>query len=236
MKISELIKRIIKKAKFVFIPCIVMLLLLKSYDMLFQRLAYPNDNYLQVLSKPDSRGEEVSLVQKFLSEIGLYTGAVNGIYDIPTSDAVRRYQLYNGLEGSGVCDDETLNKMGLSGTADSALQLEEARLRLIGLALDSCAENESYLIKTALAAVILNREASPLFPDTLEGVVFFCDAFAAKGGKWGKEASDESLRAARDAACGFDPINGALRFSCDREVISTLEESPCTILDGWIFY
>ena len=65
----------------------------------------------------------------------------------------------------------------------------------------------------AVIQVILNRVRSPLFPDTVEAVIFQPWQFEPilNGWFW-REPSPASWRAARDAARGEDPTGGALYF------------------------
>lgn len=75
------------------------------------------------------------------------------------------------------------------------------------------AMGEPYLGKVAVGGVILNRVRSPLFPNTLRGVLFQPGQFqpVMNGSIW-RPPGAEALRAARDAAGGWDPSRGALYF------------------------
>ncbi len=55
-----------------------------------------------------SQGEDVRQLQFFLSKEGLFKGYVSGSYGALTVDAVRQYQLKNGLPGVGVVGARTL--------------------------------------------------------------------------------------------------------------------------------
>lgn len=80
------------------------------------------------------------------------------------------------------------------------------------------ADNQDYATKVAVGAVVLNRVKSPLFPDTIRGVVYQVD----QGGRYqfepvlngwiNRPASEPAQKAARDALNGSDPTNGALFF------------------------
>lgn len=80
------------------------------------------------------------------------------------------------------------------------------------------ADNQSYETKVAVGAVVLNRVKSPLFPDTIRGVVYQVDA----GGRYqfepvlngwiNRPASESAKRAAKEALSGTDPTEGALFF------------------------
>jgi len=80
------------------------------------------------------------------------------------------------------------------------------------------AASESYITQVAVGAVVLNRVDSPLFPNTIRGVVYQVDS----GGKYqfepvlngwiNRPANETAKKAARDALNGWDPSNGALYF------------------------
>lgn len=75
------------------------------------------------------------------------------------------------------------------------------------------AEGEPYIGKVAVAAVVLNRIESPLFPNTLAGVLYQPHAFeSVTNGRIYNNPSNEAIRAARDAINGWDPSGGALYF------------------------
>ena len=67
--------------------------------------------------------------------------------------------------------------------------------------------------KLAVGAVIVNRIKSPLFPNTLEGVIYQPRAFTCvDDGQINLEADEESYSAALDALMGIDPTNGCLFY------------------------
>ncbi|HEY8552679.1 MAG TPA: cell wall hydrolase [Thermaerobacter sp.] len=93
------------------------------------------------------------------------------------------------------------------------MDLSPRELRLLAQMIEAEAGAEPYVGKVAVGAVILNRVRSPLFPDTVEEVIFQPWQFEPilNGWFW-REPSPESWRAARDAARGKDPTGGALYF------------------------
>lgn len=80
------------------------------------------------------------------------------------------------------------------------------------------ADNQDYRTKVAVGAVVLNRVKSPLFPDTIRGVVYQADEngmyqFQPVLNGWINRPPSESAKmAARDALNGVDPTGGALFF------------------------
>ncbi|MGB9903236.1 MAG: LysM peptidoglycan-binding domain-containing protein [Desulfotomaculales bacterium] len=104
------------------------------------------------------------------------------------------------------------------------------------------ADSESFLTKVAVGAVVLNRVLSPLFPDTIQGVVYQVDEVGAYqfepvlNGWINVPASEESRRAAQVALKGADPTEGALFFFESWVTNSFLRSRPLSIiLDSFTF-
>lgn len=80
------------------------------------------------------------------------------------------------------------------------------------------ADNQDYQTKVAVGAVVLNRVKSPLFPDSIRGVVYQVDQGGSYqfqpvlNGMIDRPASESAKNAAREALSGTDPTNGALFF------------------------
>ena len=69
--------------------------------------------------------------------------------------------------------------------------------------------------------MVINRIESPLFPDSLEEVVYQPRAFTCiDDGQIYLEADEESYRAALDAIMGVDPTNGCLFYFNPRTATS----------------
>src|SRR5690606_22395981 len=84
------------------------------------------------------------------------------------------------------------------------------------------AEAEPYIGKVAVGAVVLNRIESPLFPNTLAGVLYQPHAFeTVTNGRIYTTPSNEAVRAARDAVNGWDPSGGALYFFNPGKIVSS---------------
>lgn len=104
------------------------------------------------------------------------------------------------------------------------------------------ADSESFLTKVAVGAVVLNRVLSPLFPNTIPGVVYQVDEVGAYqfepvlNGWINVPASEESRRAAQVALNGADPTEGALFFFESWVKNSFLRSRPLSvILDSFTF-
>ncbi|HBQ28969.1 MAG TPA: cell wall hydrolase [Desulfotomaculum sp.] len=80
------------------------------------------------------------------------------------------------------------------------------------------ADSESYKTKVAVAAVVLNRLGSPLFPKNIPAVINHIDEVGAYqftpvlNGWINRPANDEARKAVLDALNGHDPTGGALYF------------------------
>jgi 3D (Asp-Asp-Asp) domain-containing protein len=60
------------------------------------------------LIKHGARGDDVKMVQKLLADTGYYVGQIDGVFGGGTLEAVKRFQVYNGLTPDGVVGKETI--------------------------------------------------------------------------------------------------------------------------------
>ncbi len=79
------------------------------------------------------------------------------------------------------------------------------------------AQGESYDVKVAVGAVVLNRMKSGLFPDTVGEVIYqningYYQFTPVVNGWINKPAGADSIKAAKAAFSGTDPTNGALFY------------------------
>lgn len=166
---------------------------------------------LPVYSQQGSRGTEVEEIQRVLQEWGLFRGEITGYFGTATETALKAYQRSNGLPESGVADEATLKKMGITiGTAPNAT---DANINLLARIISAEGRGESYVGQVAIGAVILNRIEHPSFPDTLQGVIYQNGAFTAIiDGQFNQPVSDSAYYAARDALSGWDPTGGCIYY------------------------
>ncbi len=84
---------------------------------------------------------------------------------------------------------------------------------LLGQLIYGEARGEPYVGQVAVGAVVMNRLASPLYPNTITGVIFQPGAFdAVIDGQMFQAPDRTALNAARDAISGWDPTGGALFY------------------------
>lgn len=164
-----------------------------------------------VYSAQGSRGVEVEEIQRVLKEWGLFKGEITGYFGSATEAALIAYQKTNGLPQSGVADEATLDKMGI--TIGSIPSATEANINLLARIISAEGRGESYIGQVAIGAVICNRIEHPSFPDTLQGVIYQNGAFTALvDGQFNEPISESAYSAARDALNGWDPSGGAIYY------------------------
>ena len=163
---------------------------------------------------------DMSEVQEKLSALGYYDGAINGLYDDATVVAIKNFQRDNGIYVSGAVGGVTANALGIYMS-----QQESNDLYLLAKCIHAEARGESYIGQVAVGAVILNRVASPDFPDTIYGVIYQPWAFTAvHDGQINLEPEASAYQAAMDALNGWDPTYGSLYYY-----------NPVTATSQWVF-
>lgn len=159
-------------------------------------------------------------VQTRLKEWGYYNGEINGVYSNETVEAIKEFQSANNIYPSGAVGGVTANALGIYMS-----EQESNDLYLLAKCIHAEARGEPYTGKVAVGAVILNRVASPDFPDSIYGVIYQPWAFTAvHDGQINLEPEAESYQAATDALNGWDPTYGSLYYY-----------NPATASSKWIF-
>lgn len=163
---------------------------------------------------------DMAEVQLRLQELGYYDGAINGLYDDATVIAIKEFQSDNGIYVSGAVGGVTANALGIYMS-----EQESNDLYLLAKCIHAEARGESYIGQVAVGAVILNRVASPDFPDSIYGVIYQPWAFTAvHDGQINLEPEASAYQAATDALNGWDPTYGSLYYY-----------NPRTATSSWIF-
>ena len=162
----------------------------------------------------------ISEVQRRLRDWGYYFGDITGVMDNETVEAIQYFQRKHGLTESGRLDSATAEAIGVYiGTQTSN------DLYLIAKCIYAEARGEIYEGKVAVGAVILNRVASPEFPNTVYGVIYQPWAFTAvHDGQINLEPDAICYQAAEDALNGWDPTYGSLFYY-----------NPAVATSSWIF-
>jgi len=93
------------------------------------------------------------------------------------------------------------------------VKVSERELELLARLVYAEGRGEPYEGQVAIAAVVLNRVASPQFPHSVREVIFAPQAFSPVRNDSLSQKSNESTRkAVRDAVNGIDPTHGSLYF------------------------
>ncbi len=163
---------------------------------------------------------QIRTVQTKLKNWGYYTGWVDGIFGPKTNSAVRSFQKKNGLVVDGIVGRKTAAALGMSLTSQTS-----SDLYLLAKCIHAEARGEPYVGQVAIGAVILNRVASPKFPNTISGVIYQPYAFTAVlDGQMNLEPNQTAYNAARDALNGWDPSYGSIYYY-----------NPSTATSSWIW-
>lgn len=177
-------------------------------------------SFLGNTKKVNAYDTHMTEIQTRLKELGYYSGAINGSYDDATVVAIKNFQADHGISVTGAVGGVTASALGIYMT-----EQESNDLYLLAKCIHAEARGESYVGKVAVGAVILNRVASPDFPDTIYGVIYQPWAFTAvHDGQINLEPERASYQAATDALNGWDPTYGSLYYY-----------NPSTASSSWIF-
>lgn len=164
----------------------------------------PKQSELFVLADAPNYAE----IQRRLKDWGYYDGEITGVNDWNTQQAIKYFQRTHGIAETGTVDYATASAIGVSLNTQNSNDLY-----LLAKCIHAEARGESYVGKVAVGAVILNRVASPDFPNTIYGVIYQPWAFTAvHDGQINLEPNSEAYQAAQDALSGWDPSYGSLYY------------------------
>ena len=164
------------------------------------------------LSKYGSSGSEVRSIQTRLTELGYFSGKVDGIFGSQTKNAVIKFQKDYGLTADGIVGSNTLKALKLKFQS-SPNKFTQSEISLLARIISAESRGEPYTGQVAVGAVILNRIDHPSFPNTLAGVIYQPGAFSCiNDGQVNEAVSESAKRAAQDAINGWDPSGGAIYY------------------------
>ena len=170
-----------------------------------------SDAAIPVYSQQGSKGTEVEEIQRVLKEWGLFKGEITGYFGTATETALKQYQKSNNLPQTGIADEATLKKMGI--TIGDIPTATDANIYLLARIISAEGRGESYVGQVAIGAVICNRIEHPSFPDTLQGVIYQNGEFTAiVDGQFNEPIAESAYYAARDALSGWDPTGGCVYY------------------------
>lgn len=153
-------------------------------------------------------GVDYEEVQVRLRDWGYYDGVITGTNDSATKEAIMYFQRTHNLTESGIVDGATADALGIYIGEQNSNDLY-----LLAKCIHAEARGEVYEGMVAVGAVILNRVASPEFPNTVYGVIYQPWAFTAvNDGQINLEPNAKAYQAAQDALNGWDPTYGCLFY------------------------
>lgn len=137
------------------------------------------------------------------------------------------------LEIPGETSSADVHKSEASGV----IPYTEEELQLLGRLIRAEAENQPYTAKIAVGAVVVNRVKSDKFPNNITSVIYEKRQFTpVSNGMINKPATEETLKAAKEALGGNDPTNGALFFFDTSATSSWLRSKPQALkVDKMVF-
>lgn len=178
---------------------LVMTSVIIIYSAIFGILNNNELNHAGIASAPVSASDP-SFIQEKLKKLGFYDGEITGINDTATSEAVRRYQLYLGFDGSGIADEKVIQ--ALTGQPEDGYS--EYDIVLLAQLIQAEAGKGSWFDMVMVGAEAVRRLGSAAYPDTLAGIIFEHGSYASAGnGSIWNEPSGKAIRAARDAMRGM---------------------------------
>lgn len=156
--------------------------------------------------KLGSKGPMTKDLQFRLQTLGYFKGPLTGSFKSGTLSALKQFQKVNGLVPDGVGGPMTWRKL-------KKLTVYPGELTMMARVIYGEARGESFKGQVAVGAVILNRRLSPLFPNTIRGVIFAPKAFTAvNDGQYKLKPDQSAFEAARAAIKGWDPTDNALFY------------------------
>lgn len=123
----------------------------------------------------------------------------------------------------------------------AVISYTQAELDLLARLVTSEAESEPYAAQVGVAAVVVNRVKSDLFPDTISSVIYqksdgFYQFTPVENGWINKPATQQSRNAALEALNGSDPSNSALYYFDDSATNKWLWSKPLKARIGHMVY
>lgn len=205
-----------------------------SFLGIFISMSGTADAFGDHILKVGAKGGDVYELQGRLKLLGFYTGKVDGDFGWRTYWATRHFQYEFGLKVDGIVGGKTKHKLWKATkhwrptekevppekrkrprktVQANAGGFSENDIRIMANAVHGEARGEPHTGKVAVAAVILNRVNSGLFPNSPSQVIFEPGAFTAVAdGQIWLVPDEKAVKAVRDAINGWDPSAGALYY------------------------
>ncbi|MDQ6418046.1 spore cortex-lytic enzyme [Paenibacillus sp. LHD-117] len=165
-----------------------------------------------------SKGTDVPDLQYRLKTLGYFNEQLTSYYGAVTRHSVLLFQRDYGLRADGIAGPATWEML-------KKVSVNRNELDLLARIIYGEARGEPYEGQVAVGAVVMNRLASPSFPNTVKGVIEQPRAFTAvDDGQYYMKPDATAYRAALEAVRGYDPTGGALYYF-----------NPDTATSSWIW-
>lgn len=133
------------------------------------------------------------------------------------------------------------NNTSIAASGKAVISYTQAELDLLARLVTAEAESEPYAAQVGVAAVVVNRVKSDIFPDTITSVVYqksdgFYQFTPVENGWINKPATQQARNAALEALNGRDPSNGALYYFDDSATNKWLWSKPLKARIGQMVY
>lgn len=170
-------------------------------------------------------------LRNFQYEFGLKVDGLAGLTTREKLVAASEYD-YTGSSKGGSSNSSKGSKGSQASTAPSTPTsinvpqgYSQNDIQLMANGVNGESRGEPYIGQVAVAAVILNRVESSVFPNTVSGVIFEPGAFTAvSDGQIWLTPDENSKQAVMDAINGWDPSGNALYYF-----------NPVTATSDWIW-
>jgi len=210
----------------------------KSGDALYKIAQKYNTTVNQIKGLNNLNSDFLYIGQKLL--IPLKNVETNLTYYVKSGDTLHKIA---SRYGTTVQNIKTSNKLysdylyigqrlsipintGNNSSGGRRINTSKEDMDLLARAVYSEARGETYEGQVAIAAVVINRVLSPLFPNTIRGVVYQPWQFTAvHDGQFWLQPNQRAYQAAEAALDGWDPTGGALFYY-----------NPRTATSSWVFY
>jgi len=180
--------------------------LLLAFFTLILTVALPMETMAAPLLKWGSSSGDVWDLQYRLQVLGYYNTALDGSYGNNTYQAVKQFQKNYGLATDGIAGKNTWQTL-------KKVSVNQQEMQMLAQLVYSEARGEPYTGQVAVAAVVMNRLQSDLFPATVKGIIFEPLAFTAiADGQYWLTPDKTAYQAAWDAVRGWDPTQNALYY------------------------
>lgn len=125
--------------------------------------------------------------------------------------------IYPGQEltipGQTISKNENENSKPVDENTKPIIAYSDKELDLLSRLIRAEAENQPFEAKVGVGAVVVNRVKSDKFPNDISSVIYEKNQFTpTMNGMINKPATEETVKAAKEALNGVDPTNGALFF------------------------